>query len=189
MTDEAAGSPAGDATFQTLRHQIEQTRSAIAGKLESLQKRVTMSVDSACAAVDETVHSAKRSTQDAVQAIQCALDLKRQATRHPWAMMGVATWVGVLLARRRRDAGQSAARKPINGPCTDEVLHPSETVEATAARPEPLPEQPGTKQWLSARLHCEVNKVRDAAIAAGVNIFRDWLERMMRRTKNETPGK
>lgn len=114
MTHESGNStetPSGEAGFQSLRQQMEQTRAALAGKLNALQKRMTSTIDTACDTVDETVHSATKSALDAVQVIKCTLDLKQQAKRHPWAMMGVATCIGALLAKRNRD--QSPQQSPV----------------------------------------------------------------------------
>lgn len=189
MAEEIASPSEDDAESQALRHQLEQTRSALASKLESLQKRLSKSVETACDAVDETMHSAKQTAQDAVQSIKQTLDLKQQVVRHPWTMMGVATCVGVFLAKRGRGCRQPFARKSNNGHHSGEIPPQSEAVEATAAQLEPPPEQLNTTLWLKIRLQGELDKLRDAATGAGVNIFRDWMKRMMPRTKKDVAGK
>lgn len=189
MTEELTGTPSGDAGYQSLRHQMEQTRSSLAGKLESLQRRMTNTVDSACDAVDETVHSAKKSALDAVQAIKSTLDLKQQASRHPWAMVSVATCIGALLAKRTRDGTTAASPDSTVEPPEGRAALASDSAEAVAARVESLRQEPVKKKWLSTRLQSELGKLQDAAIGAGANIIRDWMEQMAQRFKNKTPGK
>lgn len=173
MTHESGNTsetPAGEAGFQSLRRQMEQTRSALAGKLHSLQKRMTNSVDSACDAIDETVRVAKTSALDAVQVIKCTLDLKQQATRHPWTMVGVATCIGALLAKRHRD------RTAASGVHDGTMLRQSTDM----------------KQQLGDRIKSELRKLQDEAISIGARMMRDWMETTAQQFKSkssDTAGK
>lgn len=92
---------------ETIRKQMEQTRSALTQKLEVLEKKVTDTVAEATSAVAETVttvkdkvestvETVKDTVESTVETVSEALNLRLQVERHPWAMVGGSMAVGFL---------------------------------------------------------------------------------------------
>lgn len=192
MTHESerpVGTPPGEGGCQSLRQQMEQTRSDLVGKLQLLQKRVAGTIDTACDAVDETVHTAKSSALDAVQAIKCTLDFKRQATRHPWTMLGLATCVGALLAKRDGGRKVAAAQEACRDLQNEVTSQHSESADATATRAQKLRASTDMKRSLSDRIHVELAKLQSEAVGACASIVRHWIETTAQRLKNKSSDK
>jgi hypothetical protein len=87
---------------------MEETRTALADKLETLEQQVVGTVQNATEAVtdivdttketvEQTMHLAKESVHEAVETVKETLDLSRQVERHPWAMWGGSVALGYLL--------------------------------------------------------------------------------------------
>jgi len=93
-----------------IRDQMEDTRTSLTEKLETLEKKVVSTVDSATTNVAETVESVKETVQETVSTVKdtvqdtiCAVkdsvkegvgavkdvfDVSRHVERHPWLMIG-----------------------------------------------------------------------------------------------------
>lgn len=93
---------------EVIIHQMEETRSDLAEKLDTLEKEVVDTVHEATEAVSgtvenvkdavqETVATVKGTVQDTVESIRETFDLKCQVQRHPWAMLGGSVAVGYFL--------------------------------------------------------------------------------------------
>jgi hypothetical protein len=87
-----------------IRRDIEQTRSALTEKLESLEQEVMGTVRGARSAVTETieavkgtVENVKGSVEGAVESVKEQLDVKRQFRRHPWTMFGLSVGTGFVV--------------------------------------------------------------------------------------------
>jgi len=109
-----------------IRHQMEETRTSLTEKLETLENKVVETVQEATSAVSETVASVKGTVQDTVATVQSAVtsvqdtvgsvkdsmkegvtavketvqdmfDISGHMERHPWAMMGGSMAVGFCL--------------------------------------------------------------------------------------------
>src|SRR5262245_5136733 len=89
-----------------IRQQIDETRSSLTEKLETLEGQVRGTVREAKASVEDTIESVKASVQHSVASVKRTFDVRYQTERHPWAMVGgsvVAGFViGSLVAGRRR---------------------------------------------------------------------------------------
>src|SRR5690349_13555069 len=96
-----------DHETEVIRGQMQQTRTALAQKLETLECQVTGTAHQARAAVSDTVETvrsavqetvgfAKESVQETVEAFKESVNLPLQARRHPWAVMGGAFTVGFV---------------------------------------------------------------------------------------------
>jgi ElaB/YqjD/DUF883 family membrane-anchored ribosome-binding protein len=99
-----------DNETEMIKHQMEETRSDLTEKLETLEHQVvetvqgtthavTETVENVKEAVEETVEKVKDSVTSTMEAVKNALNLKRQTERHPWAMMGGSVVTGFLLGR------------------------------------------------------------------------------------------
>src|SRR5262245_11419063 len=119
-----------DRESKMIHHEMEQTRSALTGKLETLERKVTGTVQDATevvqdataavsntvetvqGAVEDTVATVKESVQEAVGTVKEAFNLAHQVERHPWLMFGGAVAVGFLSERLLGGARGLAAKGP-----------------------------------------------------------------------------
>jgi hypothetical protein len=136
---------------EVIRRQIEQTRSSLTEKLETLEAQVKETVE----AVTSTVSSVKR-----------AIDVERQVREHPFGMTGGALLVGlaagyVLTARR----GPALPRHWSAPPQAPERL----TVGNGAARP-------GLLAGLLEPFGQEIDKLKATAIGMVFGAARDLLK-------------
>lgn len=106
-----------DRESKMIHREMEQTRSALAEKLETLERKVSSTVEGATDvvqdataavsdtvetvqdAVEETVATVKGTVQEAVSTVKDTFDIRRQVERHPWAMLGGAMVAGFLAER------------------------------------------------------------------------------------------
>jgi ElaB/YqjD/DUF883 family membrane-anchored ribosome-binding protein len=147
-----------------LHADIAETRSSLADKLEALENRVTDTVETAQAAVEESVEAVRRT-----------LDLKYQVGQRPWVMVGslvaAGSVVGYFISRRlasptvrpdRDGARRSAPRVVVDGePC------PRPATEGALALPHHRPPGLFAEEW---------RKLRGLAVGAGMALIRDWLK-------------
>lgn len=119
-----------DRESKMIHNDMEQTRSNLAEKLETLERKVTGTVQDATevvqdataavsntvetvqGAVQETVATVKETVQEAVGSVKDAFDISRQVDRHPWLMMGGAVAVGFLGERLLGGAQGMIAKGP-----------------------------------------------------------------------------
>ena len=90
---------------ETIRQQMDETRSHLSEKLASLEHQVSKTVQSTGNAVNvtvesvrETVETVTEAVQGAVQSVSNAFDVRRQVEKHPWLILGGAVVVGYLAA-------------------------------------------------------------------------------------------
>jgi ElaB/YqjD/DUF883 family membrane-anchored ribosome-binding protein len=101
---------------EALRAEMEETRTNLTDKLETLEQGIKDTWQGATAAVTDTVEGVKATVESTVQAVQGAVqdtteavgrafDLPAHVRRHPWLMMGGALLLGIvvgnLVGRRR----------------------------------------------------------------------------------------
>jgi len=84
---------------------MDQTRSELSEKLETLENRVSESMQSTGAAVSDTMTSVR----GAMQSVSESLDFRLQVHRHPWISFGGAVALGYLAARLSARPAQSPA--------------------------------------------------------------------------------
>lgn len=107
-----------------IREHMEDTRTAMTAKLETLERKVVDTVEEATSAVTETVATVKDSIEDTVtsvtdsvqetvtavkdsmeqgvDAVKGFLDVPAQVQRYPWPMVGGSLALGFLLGRLLR---------------------------------------------------------------------------------------
>jgi ElaB/YqjD/DUF883 family membrane-anchored ribosome-binding protein len=111
-----------------IREQMDETRSALTDKLETLEHQVADTVQETTAAVTETVENVTEAVQDTVAKVTGTVthtvdvfanifNVKRHVDRHPWPMMGGSVAVGYLLemflgGARSGRAKRETATKP-----------------------------------------------------------------------------
>ena len=128
-----------DETPEMIRHQMDETRAQLSEKLESLELQVSETVQSTGTAVNatveavqETVESVTSAFQDAAQFVSNALDVRRQAEKHPLLVIGGAFVLGYLAIDfvNGRAKSPAAATEPAQVPSP-----PANTMPEGNARP------------------------------------------------------
>jgi len=184
-----------------IREQIEETRSSLTEKLETLEAEVKgtvltakETVESAKEAVESTLTTAKETVQEtidsvketvasATETVKRTFDVPYQVDRHPWAMMGLSLVSGLafgaLFGGRSTNGGRVASRMS-----EASVVPPERTESAPLAawsRPthEQPPAQPGFMDKLSSQLGNELEKVKDLAITTLVGVVGDVAKRSL----------
>jgi ElaB/YqjD/DUF883 family membrane-anchored ribosome-binding protein len=110
-----------DSEPEVIRQQMDETRAALADKLEQLEQQVVGTVQDAAdtvesvrTAVHDSVETVTHSVRHTVDAVSDSIDIPRQVQRHPWPMMLGAAAVGFAggcwMSEPRR-ASNSASRE------------------------------------------------------------------------------
>lgn len=189
-----------------IREQIEETRSSLTEKLETLEAEVKGTVESARETmetaketVQETISSVKETMHNATESVKRTFDLPYQVNRHPWAMLGLSLVSGVALGAflgRRTDSGRRVARRMAEASAEPDGRAEGAPVAARSRLAHEGPRRPGFMDKLSGQLGDEFEKAKDLAITAlaGVvgNVARksipalaDTVEEMMTRAASE----
>ena len=169
--------------IEVIRQQMQETRSALAEKVETLEQQVVETVAGANTAVTETVENVKDAVQETVESVREALDLSRQMDRHPWLFMGGSMALGYLSGWLVQRAARAAERAAYSSPAhvslglstngqRDDAAR--ERVQPPAAEP-PRQEEPGWLSMLGKEFSTEIDKVKSLAIGVGVGLVRDML--------------
>jgi ElaB/YqjD/DUF883 family membrane-anchored ribosome-binding protein len=169
-----------------IRHQIEETRSHLTEKLETLEAEVKetvqsarQTVESAKESVQETISSVKQKVETAKETVKRTFDIPYQVDRHPWAMLGLSAASGVVLgallggrpntgrrvARRMSEASVEPTLRTEGGPAVESRL----THDGSGA--------PGFMDKLTGQLGDEFEKVKDLAISTLVGVVSDVAKR------------
>src|SRR5262245_1321712 len=99
-----------DSQTEVIKMQMEETRSALAEKLETLEQHVVGTVQEASAAVtgtvtdvraavQDTIGTVKDSVEETVTSVKNTFDLSRQVEQHPWIMLGGSVAAGYIVGR------------------------------------------------------------------------------------------
>jgi ElaB/YqjD/DUF883 family membrane-anchored ribosome-binding protein len=181
-----------------IRQQIEETRSSLTEKLETLEAEVKgtvqsarETVESAKEAVEETLSTAKETVQGTItsvketvqsakESVKRTFDIPYQVDRHPWAMMGLSLVSGVLagaLLGRRTSPDRRLARRMSEA--SREPLLREETAPAAAwsRLTHEEPGRPGFMDKLTGQLAGEVEKAKDLAIKTVVEVVDNVIQR------------
>jgi ElaB/YqjD/DUF883 family membrane-anchored ribosome-binding protein len=166
-----------------IRHNIEQTRSALTDKLETLENQVRGSVETAKAGVEDTIEKVRSTVNQTVESVKEAFDVRHHVRRHPWAMLGGSIAAGFLagayLEKRGRNGFKPAgARRP--GPSFEERRERAAALESTApVPPASSGHRPGLVQRLLHEFDDEIEQVKEVAIGASMGLLRDYLRRSL----------
>jgi ElaB/YqjD/DUF883 family membrane-anchored ribosome-binding protein len=167
-----------------IHKQIEETRSSLTEKLETLEAEVKdtvlsakETVASAKEAVESTLHTAKETVQETISSVKRTFDLEYQVDRHPWGMVGLSLLSGVLagaILGGRLRGGRRIARRMAEA----SVEPPVHRAAAAGSRlTHEGAERPGFMDQLSGRLGDELDKVKDLAITSLVGVVGDVAKR------------
>jgi len=182
-----------DNSSEVIRHEMEETRSALQEKLETLENQVketvqetTQAVTGTVEAVKETVEAVKESVEetvdtvkdtvsDTVQSVKQSLDLHRLTRDHPYTMFACATALGfvggkLLISMSRPSVvqyrDQFAAPVPFSAASSYNGQNGRETDSLAEEREEPVP-APRRGLWSFIKEHygSEIDKLKGLAMA------------------------
>lgn len=197
-----------DGDTEAIKHQMDETRHALAEKLGMLEHQVADTVQGAVdtvenvkRSVESTVQTVKDSVRDTVETVQDTLDVRRQVDRHPWAMMAGAVALGYLggyvccqTMESRSSSGSSFSplsafsgrRKRHETGNGHGNGHGSRWKTEPDHQPEPAREQPSSTaaamDWVSKHsewLQPAINQLKGLAVGATVGIVRDMVTKSL----------
>jgi ElaB/YqjD/DUF883 family membrane-anchored ribosome-binding protein len=185
---------------QVIRQNIEETRSDLTRKLETLEQEVKETVKGAADAVvgtvetvrqtvQDTVGTVKETVSDTVQTVKHTFDLRCQTEEHPWPMLAGSVAVGFLAGSllphhdrmvrgMRRSGYMPGAFYPADGargPAPGLHVQP-ETVRQSFAAEQAQVRHHGLLSGLGEQFAPEINKLKGLAIGAGAALLRDVIQ-------------
>jgi ElaB/YqjD/DUF883 family membrane-anchored ribosome-binding protein len=180
-----------DAEPEVIRQDIEQTRSALTEKLETLEEEVMGTVRDAKETVEETIENVTETVQETVESVQRTFDLEYQMQQRPWVLVGGSVVAGVAVGfladnlRARATAWEDSSRNvPRSRPPTE--------YGATAFRspqqdftPPPRREGPSFFQSLLGRFDKEIGMVKEMAIGYAAGVLRDMIKEALPAVKEQ----
>jgi ElaB/YqjD/DUF883 family membrane-anchored ribosome-binding protein len=157
-----------------IRQQIEETRSHLTEKLETLEAEVKGTVQSAKETVEETISSVKETMTNAKEAVKRTFDVRYQVDQHPWAMLGLSAISGLalgVLVGGRLTTSRRVARRMSEASVEPPMRHAeSAPARAWSRLTQREPGQPGFLDKLADHLGDEVDKAKDLAIQTAVRV-------------------
>lgn len=174
---------------EMIRQQMDETRTAMTDKIETLEHQVVDTVQAASTAVSETVGSVKEmvhdslqtvkdSVHDTVDSVKDTFDLPSHVNRRPWTMVAGAAAIGYLGAfllsgNKRREARSeyvapaARARTPVsrNGP--------SKGRDTSASDTGPGADKSSWVSDLGDKFHDEISQLEVLAVGALLGLVRD----------------
>lgn len=185
-----------------IRHQIEETRSSLTEKLETLEHEVKETVRGATDAVVGTVQSVRNTVEGTVEAVKGTVestlesvrrtfDVQRQVKNHPWAMVGGSIafgyLVGSLSPRQRQrvsyvsggyataDAGWPPQTQSSRG--AGRLQEAGDTLADTSReRSEASPQKGGFWSQIAQEFAPEIEQVKKLAIGVAISLVRDAIK-------------
>jgi len=178
---------------EVIRHDMEETRTALTEKLEILENQVIGTVqDATCAVsqtvdtlketvstvketVTDTVSAVKESVQDGVATVKDWFDVRAQVDRHPWLMTGGSILTGYLVGTviDRLTEGEATALPPASEGGTSEIHRMGNGRRPTAMRAKRHHEAEDSS-WL-AGFAPELNKLKGLALGALFGTAREMV--------------
>ena len=175
---------------QVMSQQMEETRTSLQDKLETLEQQVkdtvqgtTDAVAGTVDAVKETVESVKDTVQETVQSIKDTLNLSHMVNEHPWPMLAGAVGVGFVSARFLGSLAptQASADEPAT-PAPQPTTHRNGFSTGSGAAQAPAPHRPSWWTFIADHYSEELDKLKGLAIATVGNVVREML------TQNAAPA-
>lgn len=163
-----------DQNPDVIRHEIEETRSALTEKLETLENEVFGTVREAKEAVSSTVENVKEKVQETVQTVKETFDLRRQVCRHPWAAFGGSIAAGYLIGKVLAPERTSINRRR---PESSSAIGYDALRNVPAEEPAPPPKQgAGLIGKLLEQFEPELQKVKGITIGVTMGLLRDAIK-------------
>lgn len=204
-----------DRESKIIHGEMEQTRSSLGEKLETLERKVTGTVQDATEvvqdataavantvetvqdAVQQTVATVKETVQDAVGSVKEAFNLSHQVDRHPWLMVGGAVAAGYLGQRFLMGGGGSpksakslmavsAKSMPNNGNALqDHANGEHANGEHDVLGKAAAAPEPAVDEGPGGFLHAELGKLKKLAIGATLGLARNMVTQSLTKEISE----
>lgn len=169
-----------------IRQDIDETRSSLTEKLETLENQVLGTVQEAKETVQDTIENVKETVQETVQTVKRTFDVHYQVDRHPWGMMGGSFLTGFLIGavtaprhhghRAAGGAGSATFFRASGGHAGNgSMSRPEPVTLAPASQAEPSG-GPGFLSGLMQQFGPEIHQVKELAIGAALGLVRDFLK-------------
>jgi len=175
-----------------IREQIEDTRSALTEKLETLEQEVKETVSEAKAAVTGTIENVKETVKGSVETVKETLDIRTYVERYPWPMLAGSValgWgLGCMFPRSSSNNGDRISQMASNGTPL-ETNGKRETAngrrETALENKPPMFEdrspmlqarQKGAFSSLVEKFRPEINELEGIAIGAIGALIRDFIK-------------
>jgi ElaB/YqjD/DUF883 family membrane-anchored ribosome-binding protein len=194
-----------DNETEVIRQQMEETRSSLTDKLETLEQQVVDTVETATSAVTDTVENVKEAVQDTVatvkgsvqetvEGVKHTFDLRLQVDRHPWAMMAGSVALGFFGGRLLKSATTGEARRldryaasahgadmPEGPDRSRDGARGYEPVASASRRngihpPRLEAAQPSFLSELGDKYESEIGKLKKLAIGTALAVVRDAIQ-------------
>jgi ElaB/YqjD/DUF883 family membrane-anchored ribosome-binding protein len=178
-----------------IRLQMEDTRTALTEKLETLEDKLVNTVQETKAAVDETVATVKETVvetvqetrsavketvasvkdtmNDGVEGVKDIMDVSAHVQRHPWLSVGGAVLCGYLLGSLlpngqapRRERRYLSADKPSQ--------YGNGDARYNYQKPPAVGQTEAAPSWLST-FDPELQKLKGLAVGAALGVVRDMI--------------
>jgi len=177
---------------ELIRQQMENTRSSITEKLETLEEKVTDDIQVATGSVAETVKAVKETVeavkdtveggtdvvkeavQEGVQTVKHWFDLKSQVQEHPWVVMAGAAGVGFCLGSLMPAGARalSAVAAPASTSSHGRTHHNGHGTSQAKRRSE----RSSTSSWLGlGDFAPQISKLKGLAITALLDSVRSMV--------------
>jgi ElaB/YqjD/DUF883 family membrane-anchored ribosome-binding protein len=170
---------------EVIHQQMEETRSNLQAKLETLEQQVKDTVQEATEAVTdtvatvketvkETVETVKETVEETVDSVKETFNLSRHVQEHPWPAFACATAVGFVGTRllQRWAPDRTAAAAPTAAP----TYTPISAIASAPSTPSAPEEKRGSWwSWLVDHYGDELDKIKGLAVATAGGILREML--------------
>jgi len=185
---------------EVIRQRIDETRTSLTDKLETLENRVVGTVHEATCAVSESVDTVKDAVQQTVETVQetmqqtvssvkQAFDLRLHIARRPWTMMAGAAALGYVGGRLIGPVGTGTGTtwKSVESPSVASSMGSAHAesggIAAAAAE--------RASDWaaqLGETFHEELSQLKGLALGAVFGLARDMLVRAAPPAMEKTIG-
>jgi ElaB/YqjD/DUF883 family membrane-anchored ribosome-binding protein len=162
-----------------IRDQMEETRTSLTGKLESLERKVTDTVQGTATAVGDAVASVKDAVRQTLDSVRNVFDIQQQVDLHPWTMMAGSVAVGYLAgmlvpggARKGRNGSIRPAEPAAvrNG----EVPRFESPAASSVAPAIPSGSASVLNEW-GEKFKDEISELKSLAVGTTLGIIRDMV--------------
>lgn len=185
---------------EVIRHQMEETRTSLQDKLETLEQQVKDTVQGATEAVTDTVETVKETIKETVESVKGTVDdtvssvketfnLSKHVEDYPWSAFACATAVGFvgtkLMSRSMGFDGNFMGRSrggvpeaPPQPEYSSSPAYDGGSYRSQSYSPPPEPAAPrsrGLWGWIADHYSGELDKLKGLAIATGAGIIREVL--------------
>jgi ElaB/YqjD/DUF883 family membrane-anchored ribosome-binding protein len=174
---------------EMIRKQMEETRTDLTEKLETLEEEIVETVQDATEKVSETVENVTETVRDSVETVRetvhetidtvkSTFDLAHQVDQHPWLMFGGAVAVGYVGGRMLSSLEEP---RTAEGTCRSEAVDLGYQTSAPAAEYGSRETSPKSQRLgeMVEKFRPEIDELKGLAIGAALSVVRDLLTRSL----------